>query len=124
VLLDHHTAGVRVHIGQQAHLLQQHPYNTSKDATARVEAHPSQQQLQAQENADKRKVLLSPSLLPFKESIMQVLCRMLADSQELALQNQLADALRMVLEIPPQQLEMVEMVSVHPITAGAGWLML
>ena len=31
---------------------------------------------------------------------MQVLCRMLADSQELALQNQLADALRLVLEIP------------------------
>ena len=110
VLLDHHTAGVRAHVGQQGHLLQQHPYNTTKDTIAHVEAQPSQQQQQqqqqTQQNADKQpssnqaRVPLSPSSLPFKESIMQVLCRMLADSQDLALQNQLADALRLVLEIP------------------------
>lgn len=104
VLLDHNTAGVRLHVGQQGHMLQQHPYNPSKDTIAHVEAQPPQNHQNVQGDGRGR-VPLTPGPLPYKESIMQVLCRMLADSQDFALQSQLADAIRLMLEIQLSELQ-------------------
>lgn len=37
---------------------------------------------------------------PFPETLLQLLCRMLPDSEDLAVQCQLAESLRMLLDIP------------------------
>ena len=92
VMLDHHTLSVRNHILAQAVALNQ----------------PSGQQeglVPAQESQQKIAIVIEGRPPPFKESLSQVLVRMLANCRDLALQNQLADALRMLLDVPQAESE-------------------
>ncbi|KAI5119593.1 hypothetical protein M0805_005763 [Coniferiporia weirii] len=84
VLLDHHTLSVRVHVLSQATALGQ--------PTGQSEGLPGQEPAKIQD------VVTGPP--PFKETLSQVLCRILVNSQDLALQNQFADALRMITDVP------------------------
>lgn len=87
VLLDHHTLSVRNHILAQAVALKQ----------------PSGQQeglVPTQEAQQKVAVVVEGRPPPFKESLSQVLVRMLATCHDFALQSQLADAIRMLLDVP------------------------
>ncbi|KAH8118659.1 DUF625-domain-containing protein [Phellopilus nigrolimitatus] len=86
VLLDHHTLSVRNHVLSQAVGLGQ--------PNGHSEAMVGQDPIKALD------VVLNGSPPPFKETLTQVLCRMLANSHDLALQNQLADALRMMTDVP------------------------
>ncbi len=89
-LLDHQTASVRSHILTQAIALGQP--TGSKD----------------EEEGEKGKgKIIGPEKSkegneapPFPETLLQVLCRMLPDSEDLAVQCQLAESLRMLLDIP------------------------
>ena len=85
VLLDHHTHSVRSHSLMQAMSLGQ-PTGYSEA----VDAERTQEFFERGINYGRR----------FKETLPQVLSRMLANSQDLALQNQLSDALRMLTNVP------------------------
>lgn len=87
VLLDHQTVGVRQHIMCQAATLEQSVGGFGRE----------QDMLALQRHRD---FVMNNCPPPFKETLAQVLSRMLSNSVDLALQNQLADALRALLEVP------------------------
>ena len=90
VLLDHHTASVRNHILVQAVALGQPTgLKEDDDKSKRKPTVP-----------EKPKENTNTPTPPFQETILQVLCRMLANSVDLALQCQLAEALRMLMDVP------------------------
>ena len=84
VLLDHSTLNVRHHVVVQAVALGQSISHTNIGGTEQTKF-----------------VDVTNGRPPFKETLMQILCRLMANSQDLALQNQLADALRLICDTPP-----------------------
>ncbi|EJD01533.1 DUF625-domain-containing protein [Fomitiporia mediterranea MF3/22] len=88
VLLDHHALSIRNHILTQGVAL--------KQPTGNFET------LMNQENSEIPDVT-GGSPPPFKETLSQVLCRMMANSQDLALQTQFADALRLLVDVPAME---------------------
>lgn len=83
-MLEHHTTSVRQHILSQAISLGQ-PIGQDKIG----------------ELKDTEKAAIIQSMPVYKETLSQVLCRIMANSQDFALQNQLSDALRILLDVPP-----------------------
>ena len=87
VLLDHHSQSVRNHILTQAVTLGQ-PTNGTENGVSPEHA--------------KIPDVTNGGPAPFKETLSQVLCRMMANSQDLAVQTQIADALRLLVDTPPE----------------------
>ncbi|KAL5507911.1 PSY2 [Sanghuangporus vaninii] len=87
VLLDHHSQSVRNHVLTQAVALGQ-PTNATDAGIS-------------QEHA-KIPDVTNGGPPPFKETLAQVLGRMMANSQDLAVQTQIADALRLLVDTPPE----------------------
>lgn len=88
VLLDHHILSVRMHILIQALALGQ----PTGDFAGLV-------------NNDQIKVpdVTNCGPPPFKETLSQVLCRMMVNTQDMGLQTLVADALRLLVDVPPPE---------------------
>lgn len=89
-LLDHQTASVRSHILTQAIALGQ-PTGAKEEEEGEKGKGKAIGPEKPKEGND------AP---PFPETLLQLLCRMLPDSEDLAVQCQLAESLRMLLDIP------------------------
>jgi protein phosphatase 4 regulatory subunit 3 len=87
VLLDHGAVNIRNHILTQAITLRQPTGNLETGG-------PDNAKLQE---------FLNGVMPPFTETLSQVLCRMLANSWDFALQNLLADSLRLLCDVPPPE---------------------
>lgn len=87
VILEHDTAGVRAHVLRQAVALDRLTNGAQPDSAGDAD------------DAKGKEAAVPP---PFKESILQVMCSMMASSADLAMQNQLADSLRTMLEVPQE----------------------
>lgn len=88
VLLDHHTASVRNHIVNQAIALGQAVGKDRSEKDTFI-------------GPERPKPQPPPKISgSFPETIVQVLCRMLSNSEDLGLQSQFAESLRMLLDVP------------------------
>ena len=88
VLLDHHILSIRTHILTQALALGQ----PTGDFAGLV----SHEQIKVPD-------VTNGGPAPFKETLSQVLCRMLINTQDLGLQTLLADAIRLLVDVPPPE---------------------
>ncbi|KLO19930.1 DUF625-domain-containing protein [Schizopora paradoxa] len=89
-LLDHQTAAVRSHILTQAIALGQPTGSKEEEEGEKGKA----------KAIGPEKPKESTEAPPFPETLLQLLCRMLPNSEDLAVQCQLAESLRMLLDIP------------------------
>lgn len=135
VLLDHGTVAVRNHVLVQAVALGQPTGTATTTATSMAEgpqtplgvvggAGPSASQGPGLgtgwgEGPGGAKNILEGMPAPFKETLAQVLCRMLAISQDFALQNLVADSLRLLADVPPPE-PVVEQPGAGAGAAGGG----
>lgn len=90
-MLDHDTLGIRTHVLAQS-AMQSTSSTPSPEFT--MKSFPPQSNL-------------------FNETLLHLLCRMLASTPDLALQNQLSDSLRALLEVPQTDSPGEAHVSVH-----------
>lgn len=110
VFIDHAVSSVRIHILHQATALGQ----AVGDQNSLANNFPPQSNLPGSDmlrfpQLERFKDVAAGGQPPFKETLGQVLCRMLANSHDLALQNQISDAIRILGDAPtgdslPEQL--------------------
>lgn len=123
VLIDHAVSSVRIHILHQAIALDQptgDPNAMHHPPVTQVQSNIPGSDMLRFPQPERFKDVAAGGQPPFKETLGQVLCRMLANSHDLALQNQISDAIRILGDAPTgeslsEQLVRIDIVSSYAI---------